>query len=141
MAILPADLMLPPAGTGELDPAWWAPGLLPTLLAVWIAAGEGQAPGGASGAQADAITTAYAYGTAYDAKVLQMAGTPGRENLAGTEFNSEFAKDQRDRFAERALYWWGQFSTAVADATPVVAVPAVDNAPRASYSQPIARSF
>lgn len=134
MPVVAADLTSP---TGELQSAWFAD--LSAALAVWIPLGEAQAPVGATTEQADAITTAYTYARAYEAKLAEMAGTPNRQNTAGVEFNEEYTKEQRAWFADKAAYWRGQLSVALAAASPPAVV--IDSPPRSSFSQPIARSF
>lgn len=135
MSVLAADLTSP---KGELQTTWFAD--LSGSLAIWIPLGEAQAPVGATTAQADRITTAYAYWRAYSAKAAEMAGTPNKQNTAGVEFNEEYTKEQRAWFDGKAAEWLAEFNAAVSDATPST-VTVIDNAPRASFAQPIARSF
>jgi len=137
VAVTSADLTLPPAGTGELDPAWWATGALAVLLPVWIAAGVAVVPAGATTEQSDAVVRAYAYGTAYDAKAAQMSASPNSVGLDGGDISLSYSKDQRDYFIGKARAWWATYTFALDEAGAVV----VDVAPRQSYSQPISMSF
>lgn len=139
MAVTPVDFILPPTGTGELDPAWWAAGALQAdLLPVWIAAGEAAAPDGASTEQADAVTTAYAYGTAYDNKALAMSAAPNSVSVDKGEISAAWTDKQRERVAARAAYWWEKFATALAEATlppeTAYAPPRVSSSVRATVS-------
>lgn len=142
MPLLPAAFILPPGGTGELDPSWWGDGaLVGDLLPAWIASGEGEVPAGAGSSAADAVVRAYVYGTAYDNKAGQLAGTPNKQNTAGVEFNEEYTKEQRAWFEAKAASWWTKFASAVAEATPVTPATVIDSPPRVSFAQPIMRAF
>jgi len=138
VAVLPADLTLPPGGTGELDPAWFATGTLAVYLPVWIAAGVALVPDGATTEQGDAVVRAYAYWTGYDTKLMQMSAAPNSVSIDKGDISVSYTDGQRKWFAEKAAYWFGQYTTATA---AVVPVPVIDNPPRASSSQPFVLSF
>lgn len=136
MAVLAADLTSP---TGELQPAWF--GDLPGALAVWIPLGEAQAPAGATTEQADRVTTAYAYWRGFKDVLLRAAGDPNSISLDSGDLSLAFSKDQRDRFAAEALRWETELDAAKADVSAPPPPVVIDNAPRASFSQPIVRAF
>lgn len=132
MALSPADFLLPPAGTGELDPAWWGTGTLEDdLLPVWLTSGEGQVPSGATSEQGDAVILAYVYATAYDAKLRAMATTPNTMSVDSGDVSVGFSSDQRKIFATEANKWWLRFAEAVDDAAPAAIA---NNPPRTSSS-------
>ena len=134
MAVLAADLTSP---KGELQSAWF--GDLPAALAVWIPLGEAQAPAGATTEQADRVTTAYVYWRGFKDVLLRAAADPNSVSVDSGDISLSFTKDQRDRFAAEADSWRAELDAALADASPVVTL--IDNAPRASFSQPITRAF
>jgi len=138
VAVTAADLTLPPAGTGKLDPAWYRVGELSTLLAVWIPQGEALVPDAASAEQADVVVTAYAYWQGYDTKAGQIAGDAVRENVGGAEFNREFLKFQQEWFENKAAFWRAAFEAAV---EVEVLADSSSDLPRASFAQQIVRSF
>jgi hypothetical protein len=125
VAVTAADLTY---HVGEIRADWFPDETLATVLAAWIAAGTLLVPVGATTEQSDAIVRAYAYGTAYDAILLRMAGAPGSAGLG--DLSAAWSKDQRDRFAEKSAEWWAAFDTALAVSDTVVSA-----APRASFAQ------
>lgn len=135
MAVTAADLTSP---TGELQTAWFAD--LPAALAVWIPLGEASVPAGATTGQVDRVTRAYAYSRGFRDVLLRAAGDPNSVSIDKGDISVSFTKDQRDRFAVELAKWEAELSTAIA-VVGAVAVTVVDNPPRASYSQPIVRSF
>lgn len=139
MAVTAADLTYPPTGTGELHPEWWPDGALTGLLAVWIAAGAAQVPSGASGAQADRVTLSYAYWLAYADLVLTMATRPNTVSVDKGDVSVGWTDGQRKIIQAKVVFWLDEYSSALSDAVEVV--PVIDNAPRASFSQPIVRAF
>jgi hypothetical protein len=135
VAVTAADLTAP---NGELQSAWF--GDLPAALAVWIPLGAAQAPAGATTAQADRVTTAYAYWRGFEDVLLRMSRDPNSVSIDKGDISASFSKDQRDRFALKADQWRAELDAAVAAVGEVVTV-VIDNAPRASSSQQFVRSF
>lgn len=134
-----ADLTYPPTGTGELHPEWWPDGVLPGLLDVWIEAGVAQVPAGATVLQADRVTLTYAYWLAYADLVLTMATRPNSISVEKGDVAVGWTDGQRKIIQAKVTFWMDEYTMALSDATE--AMPVIDNAPRASFSQPILRAF
>jgi hypothetical protein len=112
VAVLAEDLIHP---AGKLPADWFtAPD-----LEVWIAAGEQTAPEEATAEQADAITTAYAYWRAHEAKALAVLGSPDTVSLDGMGGRTT-SNGRYDRLMDQAAVYRGEWEVAVAGATPEV---------------------
>lgn len=110
MPVTAADLTYP---EGEIRTEWFSGEDPPANLALWISEGEAAAPAGATADEIDAIALPWAYFRAYDAKTMQMAGSPDSVNLDG------LARTQvkgRDFFAAKAKEWKGVFEAALSAA-------------------------
>lgn len=108
MPVTAADLTYP---EGEIRTEWFSGEDLPANLAFWISEGEAAAPAGSTTAEIDAIARPWAYYRAYDAKTMQMAGSPDSVNLDG------LARTQvkgRDFFAAKARAWKTEYEAALA---------------------------
>lgn len=135
MPVTAADLTYP---EGEIRTEWFSGEDLPANLALWISEGEAAAPVDASSEAVDTISRAWGYYRAYDAKTLQMAGSPDSVNLDG------LARTQvkgRDFFAAKAKAWLAAFNSAVAEASVVTTPDAMVSVPRASSSIPFTVAF
>jgi hypothetical protein len=133
VAVTAADLTSP---TGELQTAWFSD--LPGNLAIRIDQGEGWVPEDATLLQADAVVTAYVYVRGFRDVLLRAARDPNSISIDKGDISISFTDGQRKLFAEQVSKWEVEFDAAVA-ATAVVTV--VDAPPRASFAQPIVRSF
>lgn len=134
MAVIAADLTAP---TGELQTAWF--GDLPGDLAVWIPLGVAQVPSGATTEQADRVVTAYAYWRGFKDVLLRAAGDPNSLSIDKGDISISFTDGQRKIFAAQVTLWEDALNAAIGEVEEPVAV--IDNAPRVSYGQAVARAF
>lgn len=136
MAVTAADLTSP---TGELRTDWFTDPDLPTAAGVWITLGEAQVPDGATGAQSDAVVTAYAYVRAYGDMLRRMAVDPNSISIEKGDIAVSFSGDQRALVNGWLTDWEDALATALADVDTEVIV--TYDPPRVSQSVRAAVSF
>lgn len=136
MPVTAADLTYP---VGEIRTEWFTGEDLSANLALWIGEGEAAAPVGSTTAQVDTIAEAWGYVRAYDAKTMQLAGSPDSASLEG--LGSTTLVKGRDFFDARAKAWRAVYDAAVGAAEAGSTVAENVAAPLASTSAPFSVSF
>lgn len=105
MSVAASDLIYP---VGEIEEEWFAPEDVGANLTLWI--GQATVPDAATPEQADAITAAFAYVRAYDAKLMKLAATPDSANVDDL---SATVKDSRVWFRAKRDAWQARLDAAV----------------------------
>lgn len=135
MPVTAADLTYP---MGEIRSEWFAGEDLSANLTLWIGEGEAAAPDGSTQAQIDALARAHGYWRAYDAKLMQMAGSPDSASIDHGDLSRTITQG-RKYFATKAAEWRSVYD-AVLESAGTLVIESTPT-PRASQSLPVTVAF